>query len=325
MSEEKNIFNKKVNNKVLSSTPVQFLFGIVLGVMILFVLIFYLDKINQKGKEENNLPQTGVGTSTIEEKQMLATKDTIPTFSNDTKVVVVGKESLYGGDINYYAYIKQKSLDQLDRDTVMNDLVTNSILLQQGEKEGWFPLTDDMFNNPNKNYDIRAEKLSLARRHFEQEIKASINLEVIDLEYFNRGISDQSNLTEDEIEVRRKTAEQKIYEVYSLVKNGSTMEKASEVITSDTSLESISPYYAVNTYGVVEYKLDTEGQELDTNFVSQFVKNAQVGDISEIQNQKNGNIRYFLFYKLQSKRNSFSTVTDWINSFKTDYTIDYMI
>lgn len=326
-------FNERMKKRFFSSSLFQIVIGVFVGLVITGIGIYFITQTNKINEELEVIPLTGhedVDLSMLDKEL-----EDIPGATEVEKIARVGKEYLFLNDLDYYAYLHKKKIDELDRTEAIDSLVDISAMLQSGEEEGWIELTSETFNNPYKDHTKRAELLEeVGEKIEEKEENEGTIVETVTVWFWN--MFQQELAKREGLDVAKAFAQEKIENVYLLVKNGTkTMEEAGEILKSDTSLDQLDKAYDSNAYGVEVYPYIIESVD-DVKISSfspeefyQFIKDAEVGDLSEIILEKDSPDgervvdSYYAFYKVQSKDKESFEFESWLSAFKESLEVEH--
>lgn len=181
-------------------------------------------------------------------------------FSPYDKVARIGKETIFGVDLDYllstfYAqdlaspgatvsYLKEKAL---------NHAISDSVILQGGEKLGLVDLNSDIFDNKDKNNDMRGKTIRDLREKLLNS-EERISGEIISIWFHNQ---DMTSLPLPEAEA---IAKNKIYDIYRRIQSGEiTFIQAGDIVRKDTGLAQIDKNYIGNSYYEFIDKSASEG------------------------------------------------------------------
>lgn len=242
------------------------------------------------------------------------------------KIARVGNEYLFITDLDYYAYMTTGTYEPEDREVAIEQLIDESLFLQAGEKEGWITLGTEVFNNPFKDFEKRSELLFTVEENFDRDKRGQIILESVMVFFHN---VEYGELAQGEgVEAAKSFARGKIENAYNLVKNqGISMSEAGDILANDESLAQLDSEYQQNAYSKVSLydgTLDKAGQ----SDLALFLRDAEVGDISEIIVDKllggpdKGLEVAYLFYRLDTEKDGFESITEWIESVSSNMTIE---
>lgn len=186
-------------------------------------------------------------------------------YKCDEEILTVGKEKLYGCDLNalfvlydFSKYVEPGSISPQDSklNAVLDGLITNSALLQEAEKQSLFELDSVFFNSSTKDTMMRFEKVAEARQAFGDLFERTVDFEVISIYFHNEREADVKP-----IEVAKNIAKKKMDNLYARLESKAiTMEQAGQEIMNDkiegddtqVSLELLDPLYKENAYMKIE-------------------------------------------------------------------------
>ncbi|MFC1780098.1 hypothetical protein ACFLY9_00165 [Patescibacteria group bacterium] len=331
MESKDDIFlQNKSKKKKFSPTLPQLLVGIFLGFTIVGTLIFY---ISNNQKRDASLPATGEENS----DKLLADEqlEDIEGSSYFEKMALVGKEYLFIKDLESYALMNLKTIEEIDREKAINDLVGQSVMLQIGESEGWIDLSSDVFNNPFKNMIERSELLVDLSEDYETKYREGIYIEILNVWFYNIEPGEYAN--KNGLEAAKQLANAKIQSAYNFVQNKNyTLEEAAGELLKDSEMGELNPSYETTTYfdTIYPYEINSvddlrDGHVFGMDGLFDFLQNAEVGDVSEIYLEKDnpggdGPVidAYYSFYKLNSKKEGFATIDEFIEGNKDNFIIE---
>jgi hypothetical protein len=247
------------------------------------------------------------------------------------KIARVGKEYLFEVDLDQYAYINLKSVSEIDRNDATSALINESVLLQEGEKEGWIELDIVVFNNPFKDYIRRGELLSTVKDAFYEEKQAGILVEITNLWFYNGEMG--SYAKEYGLDAAKKVARESMEDVYQeIVENGKSLEEASKLITGNEFYSQLDTAYIGNGYDTRLFSINMQDNEDIagmTDNLLEFLTSAEEGELSEIILEQDTPYfseekvdAYYALYYVKSKRDSFDDVDQWVESVKSNYKIE---
>ncbi|NMC36150.1 hypothetical protein GYA49_03830 [Candidatus Beckwithbacteria bacterium] len=167
-------------------------------------------------------------------------------------VLKIGKETLYGNDLNYYflfyhfdEYWHDQVIPENSFNDVVDAIITDSTVLQAAADKQLVTLDDQVFNNQNKNYTLRNQLVSQTKKLLSNKLVEKISGESIAI-WFN------NDVVPIDVEQGKTLAQQKIETLYEQLKNGTiTMAEAGNIIANDSEIgSSIDPAYQNNAYYV---------------------------------------------------------------------------
>lgn len=255
-------------------------------------------------------------------------------IGQDEKIAKVGKETLFGSDFNYELLLYfptgagQPSLSQEIKNKVLAQLIEKSIVLQSAEKRGLIKLSDEAFNNSNKDFVSRNTIYEEAKEKLIEEVEDKISVGGIFMFFYNQqipamGIEQAKELTRTKMEGLHK----------DLVAGKSTLEQAAKKISEDKSLEEIDPIYYANAYaefmdrnraspigGAVNQENNDLIWELKKGEFSPILLGWETGN----EPQPNG-AYWAIFQVLDKKKGEAGTFLEWLEKEKENYEIEKFI
>jgi len=231
-----------------------------------------------------NRPQT---TEPEQSPQKPAT--TIPDSYQDSQVIAtIGEEDIFGADFNYVlntnysAAIKNKSdLTEDIKTEIIDYLVEQSLILQNGARQNWITLSDDYFNSHDKNQAKRLEKVNQVMDQIKQNEK-TVSFSVISIWCQN------VELPQIPLDQARTIAQDKITSLQQRITTGEiTIEQAGEIIKNDSQLAQIDKNYQLNAFSKYEnYDINFINEQAQNSEYFQKLKNLidnkQIGEISNV-------------------------------------------
>lgn len=172
----------------------------------------------------------------------------------------VGDETLYGCDLNvvfvihdFQTYTSSEAINAQNSglNTVLDELITQSGLLQKAAELDVFSLDSTFFNAPTKDHIKRLDRVSLARDEIGDLFIKTVDFEAIVIYFHNQ----KDPLIP--IGQAQQAAKNKMDLLYARLQNGEiTMEQAGEEISSDNitgdttgvSLSDLDPVFGLNAY-----------------------------------------------------------------------------
>lgn len=300
--------------------------GLLLTIAILINIV--LGYVIYKAYKATKLPQTGEEDAELAE--MNSQLENIEGVDEIEKIARVGKEYLFTTDLEYYAYLHMKEVGEINREEVISELITYSVMLQLGEDEGWIELTQETFNNPFKDNNARDELIDEVREAYDENYKSGTYVEFVSVWFNNAGLGPYAE--EHGVEAAKSLAKQKIDAVYAqVVDEGKSIEEAAQLLINDESLAELDINYKGNAYELLELQYEivqnSESAALRESMYN-FLLSAQEGDISEIFLEKQSDLdknsfdAYYTFYRLKSRRQNYDWVYEWAEAKKSDFTIE---
>lgn len=182
----------------------------------------------------------------------------------------VGQESLYGCDLNvaffiqdFPNYSKGSAIGPQDPalNKVLDELITQSGILQKAGELKIITLDNTYFNTANKNYKTRLQNIETARAQIGDKFVKKIDFEILTIYFHN-----QVPPTSVSVEAAKAAAEKKMTLLYAKVNSGElTMEQAGELIKQDripgddtgVALKDLTDLYQILAYRkVVGHKFE---------------------------------------------------------------------
>jgi len=310
-------FSKYPKNKLIILFVLLLIFLVLIA-----IFIFQKNKKNQETAQHPSTPSKPIPTKSIISPQTTA------LFPPEQKIAQVGEEIIYGKDANYivnkrYAVdiVTRIGIDEVKK-RALEDAEQDSILLQEGSKASETELSPSIFNNPNKNNDIRQKIVDdFKSKQLENEEKISGAL--ISVWYHN------VRLPSIPLAEAKTLASQKITKIYNDLKAGRiTFPQAGDILKNDTSLSKIDISYKDNAYfefndhpksqkSIVYDELEKRLWQLDEGQMSEIIQYPDPSiPLGSNEEEFFGIIKV---YKLTNKGNG--SYSDWLNGEKQKYAI----
>jgi len=241
--------------------------AIAIALVILIAGIVYLSqKSSQPTKQKSSLP-TGVENK---------------FFQDDQKIAKVGEEILYGKDLNYTLYStfnsdfqsKNPSLSKL-KELALRKAVDDSRILQIGQKQKIVELQNSFYNNVDKDYQVRQNKIVdvINSLGTSQEIISGAKLAIW---FYNM---EPPKISQDQAE---QLAKQKLTAIHNDIKNSKiTFQQGRDRIVNDSSLKQIDRNYIGNAYTEFIDRSPTDGFFSSPGLDKQLLQLGQ-GEISQV-------------------------------------------
>lgn len=290
--------------------------GVVLILLVIFVLI--VSRLTGPGASKKEPPdnqQTQISTTpeTNEPSQSGASAP-IPGV-----VAKVGEEYLYESDLSYELSYYPSDVDPNARETLINKMVRESIILQAADAEGVIELDKTVFNNAEKEYAKRLDMVQQAQERIEER-SVSIKGEVISIWF--------SNMLPGPLgyEKGKDFAKQKITSLHeSLVTGKVSFTQAANQVRNDTTLAQVDTSYRPNAYFNFEVGSD-ERITIDPD-VDKEIRSLKEGEISTVlvgrdANASTGELQDALFMIARVTERNQSDITSfdaWYMSKKNLY------
>lgn len=171
-------------------------------------------------------------------------------FRSEAPILNVGNETLYGRDLNYYmfllqfeTYVSSEALTDADVDQGLNVLINHSLILQKAEELGLTTLSNNVYNDPKKNFTDRNRLVTKMLPKVEPYVIETIEAEVISIWFRN-------NIVPVSVEEGKKIAKAKIDDLWERIDSEKiTMKEAGDIIIADNEIETkVDPAADGNAY-----------------------------------------------------------------------------
>lgn len=154
------------------------------------------------------------------------------------QIAVVGEEVLYVRDLEAESSLQQQNGGTENRELLIEKLVNDSVILQAGKEEGIIQLTDEFYNQPDKDYAKRAEAVEEVKWRVSQR-GDHIQGAVVSIRFRSNDYTGPEGL-----EKSRQIALEKISGVHRRIVDGElTIDQAGAFIIEDESLYEIDPLW----------------------------------------------------------------------------------
>ena len=254
-------------------------------------------------------------------------------FPPQKVIAQVGKETLYGQDLNYElsiyfpeVYKSDEPVPEEIKKKVLDQIIKDSLLLQSAADEGIIDLNEAVFNNLNKEYRARNILVNSIEEKANQKLVNWVKGELISIWF--------KNIYEPKmgLEAARQVTRAKMEGIYSRLKSGNlaSLEQAAEEIKNDPALALIDPSYQGNARVAFEIE---QGEEffIDPKIQERVFK-LPPGEVSEIlvgQDQSPSGEFYdccFMVIKIEEqKMKGYQSFEDWFNQKKGNYEVEIKI
>jgi len=234
-------------------------------------------------------------------------------FQALAKVATVGSETIYGDDLNYVLaknYLKStgnKTNEEL-KELALDIVAKESALLQAANDEGSIELTEEIFNNPNKNQIERKKKVEEIRDAIENNAE-KFTTSAIAIWYYDM---DKPFIPEVQA---RQIARTKITQYHSQIKAGEiSMEEAGEAVKKDASLRKQDINYEGNAYVLnKDWNSDEPPFTFQTlNETALNLEEGQVSEVIEIIREKPLIEKFFIIIKMEKRQQGNNVViSEW--------------
>jgi len=266
-------------------------------------------------------------------EDVLKPGDTTVKFSPKKAVAQVGKETLYGQDLNYELKVyfpdvskSKEVVSEEIKEKALNQIIRKSLLLQAAADEGLITLNEKVFNSLDKVYRERNILLNSIEEKVNTKYVNWVKGEMISI-WFHNIYEPKMGL-----ETARQVTRSKIEAIYNDLKSGkyANLEEAAEAIKNDPALALIDPSYKGNAYIPFEVK---QGEEffIDPK-VQEQVFQLPLNQLSPIlvgQDQSPGGEFYdcnFIVMKvLERKMRGYESFEDWFSQKKGNYEVEIKI
>ncbi|PIR08702.1 hypothetical protein COV53_01630, partial [Candidatus Gottesmanbacteria bacterium CG11_big_fil_rev_8_21_14_0_20_37_11] len=237
----------------------------------------------------------------------------------------VGEENIYQSDLNIEmdGYPPVKNLDV--RDFLLKKIVSDSIILQGGQKDNIVKLDDGIFNNPNKDYKKRIQSVEQVKKAIEEQAE-QIEGYVVSIWFYN------DNLGSLGYDGGKKFALDKITKLHEDVKSGKlTVIQAGEAIKNDASLAQIDVNYKGNAIFQFKNKKTGDSITFDSDFDAALwkLKESETSDVFALKdkNYKTGIVNEALYTFGQVDKiivnPNLTNFNSWLEKYKKSYEIKY--
>lgn len=184
-------------------------------------------------------------------------------YKCDQAIMTVGTETLYGCDLNavfviheFPTYIQLEEITAQNSylNKVLDELITQSGILQKGEELGLVTLDATIFNSPTKDTTSRFEVLKSLREQIGDKLVKTIDFEAVGIYFFNQKEIDR-DIT---IEEAKQAAKTKMDFLYNLLKDKKiTMMEAGDMIKADKICFNENGIETCEQSGISNAQLDT--------------------------------------------------------------------
>lgn len=324
-----NYFQNKKRRR-LSKSSLATIVGVILVILITLVvvgIILFLKRDDYKEDENGVQDQTDTANIWL---------DQISGASEEKKLALVGKEFIFESDLDVQKN-KLPISGYTSDSQYIEKLIDDSILLQEGEKQGWITLKKSFFNNPYKSYVERSEMLAKVRENANLYSYDGIIYEGIVLMFVN--VKGTDIVEEKGREYVRILAFNKISDIYEKVKNGVvTIQEGADILESDIEVKALYHNGEAECYlEPVLVTFDDLNNEISTDSVEKRgqLKNTSSGNYTdvlllqreELQNSEGNDLywdgSYAFYHVLARNENGISSLNDWIEEIKNKYYIKY--
>ncbi len=245
--------------------------------------------------------------------------------SPDSIIVTVGKEVLYQKDYDFELLYHPEQGNSSVRQTILAKMITDSIILQAGQADGFVKLDDTVFNSVDKNYLKRIQSVEQVQRNIEQKAE-HMRVSIVSIWFYNN-----NRIGPLGYEGGKAFAQKKISELYKNVKDKNmTMAEAGQAIMNDSSISQVDVAYRSNALATFEV---TSGDQMtfDPEFDKQ-IRKLKPGELTPIYILKDKDIKtgamkeaVFIFAKMEtiSGSASMSDFDTWLDQKRKNYEVLY--
>lgn len=289
--------------------------GVILVLLVIFVFIVsrFANPGASNPKQTENQPSTQISQAP---QNPSAEKKPAPVAG---AVAKVGEEYLYESDLSYELSYYPSDVDSNARETLINKLIQDSIILQAADAEGLIELDKSVFNNAEKDY---AKRLSLVQEAQDTINERSVTLkgEVISI-WFNNMLPGPLGY-----EKGKDFAKQKITAIHeNLVAGRITFVQAANQIKNDTTLAQVDTSYRSNAYFEFEVSAN-ENITIDPE-VDREIRSLNAGDLSVVMvgrdtNASTGDLQdafYMIARATEKNQDAITSFDAWYESKKDLY------
>lgn len=255
--------------------------------------------------------------------------DPKPSYENKNSpskiIMTVGKENIYQKDYDTEILNHPQRNDANIRTILQEKLINDSIILQSGSKNNFIGLNQTFYNNPDKNYHLRIQKIDDLINNIENQ-KSTIEATVISIWFYNNNWIGPLGY-----EKGKDLAFRKITQIHNRVKNKEiTLDQAGELIKNDNSLAQIDLAYQNNAISHV--KTNYDGQISMSNEFDAILRKLKPEEVSQVYlahdvDYKTGQRKeaVFMFGAITKRvlNQNLASFEDWLNKNKTEYEITY--
>jgi hypothetical protein len=214
---------------------INFITGIGIGIVILFVIILLISNFGKKFQLNTTHDQSSVATQNTDSTNRILAK--------------VGTENIYQHELHAeyadYPFAQSPKVTKL----LLAKIAKDSIILQAGQAEGLVTLDANAFNSPNVDYGKRLQLVSKVQDTISQRVN-SVSGSVISIWFDN--VSPGSVGYDKGKQIAYTT----IQTIYNLLKNKNiSISQAAQFIENDAALAQVDPAYKSNA--LLQFSADT--------------------------------------------------------------------
>jgi hypothetical protein len=225
--------------------------------------------------------------------------------STDQNAVIakVGEESLYQQDLNTELASYPHGDSSETRNLLQQKITKDSIILQEGQKEGLVQLDGTVFNSPNKDYKKRITLVSQLKNAIKNR-QNNISGSVVSIWFFNDKAGDVGYDTGKEI------AYDTIAHLYAQVKSKQiTIQEAAQQIKKESILAQVDKQYATNA--LFTFKAGPSDKISFDPMFDDMIRKLQPGELTQIYLAKDKNLStgkmidaVYMFAQMSAKQSS---------------------
>ncbi len=275
-------------------------------IVLLILIVALVGTALYLNKQKGTSPEQDAAARAEQNKKAAIILKSIQSIDTNTPIATVGSETIYQKDFqSQMAYSGDLPVDDNFKKTIMDRLVQDSIVLQEGAKEGLILLDASIYNTLNKDYKKRVKAVADTQG---KVIKKNYTVagSIVAIWFLNEHVPAMGYAKAKEITL------EKITKIHADVKAGKlTMIQAGDIIKNDSSLAAIDSSYKINAY----YNFRIAPNDILTNDgkFNRMVENLKPGEVTELYTFKSRNLdlqgakkggmqdAYFGFAQLTSK------------------------
>jgi len=245
--------------------------------------------------------------------------------NGDSVIAKVGAENLYQKDLDYELSLHPQKDDPQTSETILQKMITDSIVLQGGAADNLITIDSTIFNSPTKDYGKRIEAVTTVKEGVLAKAEHTKGT-VISIWFRNNDYIGPLGL-----EKSKQVAYGKISALQNQIASGKiTIDQAGEMIIKDATLAQIDKAWTNNAI----FHFDATGTDR-ISFSSQFdtiLRDLKPGEVSEVYLARNVDVdpnkRYEALYyvgQVLSKTNSgnLSNFDTWLSQKRKLYEVTH--
>lgn len=245
--------------------------------------------------------------------------------NQDGVIAVVGKENLYQKDLDYELSLHPQRSDPQTKEVVKQKMITDSIILQGGDSDGFVTIDSSVFNSPRKDYTKRVALVDSVKKAVVGKSEHTKGA-VISIWFRNNDYIGPLGL-----EKSKQLAYGRISALQTQIVSGAiTIDQAGEMIVKDKSLAQLDKAWTNNAI----FHFDVTGAER-ISFSNQFdtiLRELKPGEVSDVYLARNvdsdPNKRYEALYyvgQVLEKTNlgNLSDFDKWLSQKRKLYEVTY--